>query len=107
VDIPAKSNVVLCYGAAARDDRTVENPDEFDPTRKLNRHVGWGWGIHRCLGIALARAEMRVAAQAILRRIPDFEVEEGVEYGPLEGGMVMTLTSLPVRFTPSAAPTGG
>lgn len=107
VDIPAKSSVVLCYGAAARDDRTVENPDEFDPTRKLNRHVGWGWGIHRCLGIALARAEMRVAAQAILRRVPDFEVEDGVGYGPLEGGMVMTLTSLPVRFTPSPAPAGG
>lgn len=101
VDIPAKSNVVLCYGAAARDDRSVENPEEFDPTRKLNRHVGWGWGIHRCLGIGLARAEMRIAVQAVLQRMPDFTVEDGVEYGPLEGGMVMALTSLPVRFTPS------
>jgi hypothetical protein len=47
-----------------------------------------------------ARAEMRVAAQTLLNRIPDFQVEEGVGYGPLEGGMVMALTSLPVRFTP-------
>jgi cytochrome P450 len=103
VDIPAKSSVVLCYGAAARDGNSVENADEFDPTRKLNRHVGWGWGIHRCLGIGLARAEMRIAAQTVLARIPDFEVEDGVEYGPLEGGMVMTLNSLPVRFTPSTS----
>ena len=100
VDIPAKSSVVLCYGAAARDGNSVENPDQFDPTRKLNRHVGYGWGIHRCLGVALARTEMRVAAQTLLNRIPDFEVEDGVGYGPLEGGMVMALTSLPVRFTP-------
>jgi cytochrome P450 len=78
----------------------VENPDQFDPTRKLNRHVGYGWGIHRCLGVALARAEMRVAAATLLSRIPDFEVEGEVSYGPLEGGMVMALTSLPVRFTP-------
>jgi cytochrome P450 len=102
VAIPAKSSVVLCYGAAARDDRTVENPDKFDPTRKLNQHVGWGWGIHRCLGVSLARAEMRIAAQTILRRMPDFEVSGDVTYGPLEGGMVMALSSLPVRFTPSS-----
>lgn len=100
VDIPAKSDVVLCYGAAARDDRTVPNPDTFDPTRKINRHVGWGWGIHRCMGIGLARAEMRIAAQAVLRRMPDFVVDPGASYGPLEGGMVMALTSLPVTFTP-------
>jgi hypothetical protein len=49
---------------------------------------------------------MRIAAQAILRRMPDFEVDGEIEYGPLEGGMVMALTSLPVRFTPSPAPAG-
>jgi cytochrome P450 len=100
VEIPAKADVVLCYGAAARDERTVPDPETFDPTRKINRHVGWGWGIHRCLGIGLARAEMRIVAQTVLRRMPDFAVEPGVTYGPLEGGMVMALTSLPVTFTP-------
>ena len=50
--------------------------------------------------VGLARAEMRVALHTVLQRMPDFTVEEGVEYGPLEGGMVMALTRLPVRFTP-------
>jgi cytochrome P450 len=103
VVIPAASDVVLCLGAAARDERSTDNPDDFDVTRPLNQHVGWGWGIHRCLGINLARAEMRIALEQILLRIPDFKVDPGVEYGPLEGGMVMALPTLPVTFSPAKA----
>lgn len=102
VEIPAKSNVVLCYGAAARDPLTNPKPDTFDPTRKINGHVGFGWGIHRCLGMGLARTEMRIALERILHRIPDYRVDDDVVFGPLIGGMVMTLTSLPVTFEPRA-----
>jgi cytochrome P450 len=103
VEIPAKSNVVLCYGAAAHDPRTTPNPEVFDPTRKINSHTGFGWGIHRCLGMGLARTEMRIALERILHRIPDYRVDDSAGFGPLIGGMVMTLTSLPITFEPRAA----
>ncbi|MCU1691863.1 MAG: cytochrome [Frankiales bacterium] len=103
VAIPEGSDVLLCLGAAARDERATPDPDRFDITRPMNQHVGWGWGIHRCLGINLARAEMRIALEQVLLRLPDYKVDGGVGYGALEGGLVMALEHLPVTFTPVRA----
>ena len=100
VKIPAGSDVLLCFAAANRDESAFPDPDEFDITRPLNTHLGYGWGIHRCLGIHLARFEMRIALEEVLRRIPDYRLAEGIDYGPLQAGLVMIVPSLPVTFTP-------
>lgn len=66
----AGEEVVLLYGAANRDDRVFDEPERFDVTREHNQHVAFGWGTHFCLGAALARLELRVIFDELLRRLP-------------------------------------
>lgn len=73
--IPAGSRVLLLTGAAVRDERQYENPDQFDIHRSIERQLGFGWGVHLCLGAALARLECRIAFEELLRRYPDYEVD--------------------------------
>ncbi|MGO9100740.1 MAG: cytochrome P450 [Mycobacterium sp.] len=72
--IPAGSRVLLMTGAAVRDERQYENPDTFDIHRKVGRQLGFGYGVHLCLGAALARLECRIAFE-LLRRYPDYEID--------------------------------
>jgi cytochrome P450 len=75
VTIPAGIRTMLLTGAATHDERRFENPDVFDVTRENDIvSVYFGYGIHRCLGIHLARLEIRVAFEELLARFPDFEV---------------------------------
>jgi cytochrome P450 len=74
--IPAGSKTMLLTGAATRDERKFENPDVFDISRDAPLDaVYFGFGIHRCLGIHLARLEIRVAYEELLKRYPNFEVD--------------------------------
>lgn len=74
--IPRHSPVMLINGSATRDERAFEDPDRFDITRKPSGHnLGFGYGIHSCLGAALARMEGRIAIEALLDLIPDYEVD--------------------------------
>jgi cytochrome P450 family 142 subfamily A polypeptide 1 len=66
----AGDEVVLLYGAANRDDRVLDDPERFDVGREHNHHVAFGWGTHFCLGAALARLELRVIFEELLRRLP-------------------------------------
>ena len=50
--------MMVVYGAANRDDSVFEDPDRFDITRKLKKHVGFGFGVHTCMGLHLARREL-------------------------------------------------
>lgn len=75
----AGDDVWLSYAAANRDAEKFVNPDEFDLERSPNRHVGFGDGIHRCVGAPLAQLEMRVVLEEILRRIPGFSVTADAE----------------------------
>jgi cytochrome P450 len=76
VTIPAGSKTMLLTGAATRDERKFENPDVFDVSRDAPLDaVYFGFGIHRCLGIHLARLEIRVAYEELLKRYPNFEVD--------------------------------
>jgi cytochrome P450 len=87
--------VWLLFAAGNRDPRQFENPDEFDLDRRNNRHLGFGDGIHRCVGAPLAQIEMRVAAEQVLRRLPGFRVED---WGAVTfaGGQNRLVASLPV-----------
>jgi cytochrome P450 len=67
--IPKGSAVFLMYGAANRDPSRFPNPNEFDPQRRDNEHLGWGSGIHTCFGGPLARLEVNVALETFLRRV--------------------------------------
>jgi cytochrome P450 len=73
--IPAGSKVLLLTGAAGRDERAFPDPDRFDIQRQIDRHVSFGYGIHFCLGAALARLEGRVALEEVLARFPRWEVD--------------------------------
>jgi fatty acid omega-hydroxylase len=67
--IPKGSPVILLYGAANRDPKRFPNPNQFDPERKDNEHVGWSGGIHVCFGGPLARLEVNTAFEAFVRRV--------------------------------------
>ena len=57
--------LMLCYGSANRDEAVFPDADRFRIDRKPNRHVAFGSGIHRCVGVALARMEIKVAAREV------------------------------------------
>ncbi len=75
-EIPAGEPVLLITGAANRDERAYPDPDVFSIERPLKLNVGFGHGIHTCLGAALARLESRVAFDEIANRWPRYEVDE-------------------------------
>lgn len=74
--IPAGHPVLLLTGAATRDERAFEHPDRFDLDRPPSQSLGFGLGIHSCLGAALARLESRVAIEELIARWPHYEVDE-------------------------------
>lgn len=90
VTIPADRMLMIWLGAANRDPRQFPNPDVFDPGRDPNPHLGFGRGIHFCLGAPLARLEGRVALNILLDR---FDV-------------LRTDPDDPVEFMPAPAMTG-
>jgi cytochrome P450 len=73
--IPAGSRAFIVFGAANRDERQFPDPDHFDIHRKIARHLGFGWGIHICLGAPLARLEMKVAFGELLPRLGDYTID--------------------------------
>ncbi|OHV35359.1 MULTISPECIES: cytochrome P450 [Pseudofrankia] len=73
--VPAGSVVVFLVGSGNRDERRYPDPDRFDIHRDVGRHLTFGYGIHHCLGAALARLEGRVALEEVLRRFPTWEID--------------------------------
>ncbi len=76
VTIPKLSPILLMTGAATRDDRQFTDPDRFDITRPPALSLGFGHGIHSCLGAALARMESRIAIEELAERYPRYELIE-------------------------------
>jgi cytochrome P450 len=75
-DIPEAAKVALLTGAANRDERMFAEPDRIDVERRIARHVAFGYGIHFCLGAALARLEGRIALEETLKRFPTWDVDD-------------------------------
>ena len=75
VTIPAGKPVLLINGSASRDERVYKDPDVFDIEREQGQNIGFGYGVHSCLGAALARMESRIAIELMRERMPRFEVD--------------------------------
>jgi cytochrome P450 len=73
--VPEGSAMVLLLASANRDDRQFPNAERFDIHRPISHHVAFGYGVHFCLGAALARLEGRVALDEILKRFRDWEID--------------------------------
>lgn len=81
VTTPAGARVLLMWGSGGRDQRQFERPDEFDPSRaNLKRQLGFGVGIHFCVGAALARAETEVAFRTHFDRFRDIRLSPKNEF---------------------------
>jgi cytochrome P450 len=77
VPIPRGAKIALLFGAANRDPRVFEQPDEFDVGREnAAQHIGFGGGIHVCIGAPLARIELEASLEALRRSWPDFRLVE-------------------------------
>jgi len=95
-EIPTGSKVLLITGAAGRDERHYPDADRFDVRRHFDHHVSFGFGIHFCLGAALARLEGRVAIEEALGRHPAWEVDHD-RAARLHTSTVRGWSSVPVR----------
>jgi len=90
--------VVMFYISANRDEEVFERADQFDITRSPNEHLAFGIGEHYCLGSNLARLEIRIMFEEILRRLPDIELAG--QPRRLRSNFISGIKSMPVRFTP-------
>jgi cytochrome P450 len=97
VAIPEGDAVLLSYAAANRDAEQFPDPDRFDPDRDTRGHLGFGWGIHQCLGAGLARAELAVLLETLAEH-PPVRLAGKVGWSPLHGGHHLGPVRLPVRF---------
>ena len=89
--------ISLTLGAANRDPAHFNDPDLFDIERSVGRHVGFGFGIHFCLGAALARMEGQAAISAVVKRMPEIRLEDA-ELEWRDNPVLRGLKSLPVSF---------
>jgi cytochrome P450 len=96
--VQASQQVVCVLAAANRDPAVFADPDRFDVRRHPNPHVSLGYGAHFCIGAALARMEVRIAFQTLLRRLRDLRLSSDVpRWRPAFG--VRSLETLPVTFS--------
>jgi cytochrome P450 len=82
VDLAEGALVTLCIGAANRDPAQFAQPDRLDLARENNRHLAFGFGIHQCAGLSLARLEGRIAIGRFLQRFPGYQLTQA----PVRGG---------------------
>jgi cytochrome P450 family 142 subfamily A polypeptide 1 len=92
--------VVMLYPAANFDERVFEAPGRFDVTRPKNPHLAFGIGVHFCLGASLARTQIRIVYEELLRRLPDMHVAQGFTPTYPPSSFVRGFLTLPVEFTP-------
>jgi cytochrome P450 len=102
VPVEKGADIGLLLGSANRDERKYEDPDRFDIFRASRQSLGFGFGVHVCLGMHLARMETRVAVNALLDRLPDMELAPAAGQDLHIRGMAFrSPTALPIAFTPT------
>ncbi|WP_437317326.1 cytochrome P450 [Sorangium sp. So ce385] len=98
--IPAGKLVLPVIGSANRDPQQFHDPGRFDVARDPNPHVGFGHGIHFCIGASLARLEARIALPDLLTRLRGLELASKEPWEPRKALIVHGPARLPVRFEP-------
>jgi cytochrome P450 len=98
VQVAAGADVALLLGAANRDERKYADPDRYDMFRPGRQHLGFGFGVHVCLGMHLARMESRVAITTLFDRLGPFSLDPSAEAPHIEGMAFRSPLSLPVVF---------
>jgi cytochrome P450 len=98
VAIEQGADIALLIGAANRDERKYVDPDRYDMFRSQRQHVGFGFGVHVCLGMHLARMESRVAINTLFDRLGPFTLDPEAEPPHIEGLAFRSPLSLPVVF---------
>jgi cytochrome P450 len=98
VDLKRDERVLILYASANRDERRWSDPEAFDVRRALPDHVGFGYGIHACAGMQLARLEMKSILAAMVRRVARIEVEEP---DLAINNVLRGFARLPMRFIPA------
>jgi cytochrome P450 len=102
VAVAEGADVGLLLGSANRDERKYEHPDQFDIFRESRQSLGFGFGVHVCLGMHLARMETRVAVNALLDRMPDLALAPAPGQDlHIKGMAFRSPIALPVAFSPS------
>jgi cytochrome P450 PksS len=99
-EIAAGSVIALGLGAANHDPEKFEEPEVFDITRTPNEHLGFGSGIHFCLGAVLARMELTICLSKLLRRLPNLNFDPDKQAIPTKHSILIMkgFDSLPVKF---------
>jgi cytochrome P450 len=100
VPIPQGSSVMPMLGAANRQEDRYPDPDRFDIFRQAKVPISWGHGVHVCLGMHLARLEMRTAINLLLDRLPNLRLDPDGDDPHIRGMVFRSPTSLPVLFDP-------
>jgi len=94
--IAAGESLMMCYPSANRDEDVFEDPFTFKVDRAQNRHLAFGFGVHQCLGLHLARLEMKAFFKELLLRLQHIELAGDPAW--LEGSLVSGLKHLPIRY---------
>jgi cytochrome P450 len=98
-EIRAGESVVVALASANRDSGHFDNPEILDVTRDAIRHVGFGYGIHQCLGQQLARMEMRSAFAKLTRHFPNLRLAVPANEVPMRSDMaIYGVHELPVTW---------
>jgi cytochrome P450 family 142 subfamily A polypeptide 1 len=98
VTIPQGNQVVLMYSSANRDEAHFDDPERFDVTRNPNNHIAFGFGTHFCLGASLARLEIKVFFEELLRRTSRWRLVPGTEPVEMANAFVRGLEAAHVEF---------
>jgi len=99
--VPAGAALSVITGSANRDESRYERADEFDIDRPVMNHLAFGTGQHQCLGMHLARLELRVGLSCILERLPNLRLDPDEPAPVIQGLAFRGPTTIPVLFDPS------
>lgn len=97
-DVRAGERVYVAWGAGNRDPAVFDEPDELVLDRKPSRHLGFGWGPHRCVGSALGKDMFVMTLNEVLQRMPDYEITRADKYPSV--ALVYGYIGMDATFTP-------